>query len=401
MKRFSSLLISSSLLATIAVPAFAFEFLAQEELTVSTVEPGDVYAFGGRTIIEEDVTGDLITAGGQVDVRGNVSEDIAVVGGQLRLEGNVGDDLRVAGGNISIEGNVEGDLIVVGGSVEIRSTSTIAGDVFVAGGEVRIEGNVNGKLMARSGMLTIAGTVNGEADIKAEELRLLGTIAGSSTFVAQKLTLGDDARLNSPVTYWTRDGEVEFGEVAAAGATFSEELRPYTPPTKHQQKEAGAAIAAALSAIIGFALLSAAVSILVLLLITKTYFPDAVKKLKGKYWQNALIGFLYFVVTPLFGLFLLITLIGAPLAVAVFALYFISLLFANALTAIVIAKWAEVYWKRKWNKTGLFFVAVFVYILLKVLGFIPVLGWIVKFVLVCMAFGALAQTEYEKFKKVR
>jgi len=117
--------------------------------------------------------------------------------------------------------------------------------------------------------------------------------------------------------------------------------------------------------------------------------------------RSALIGLLYFVVTPVIGVLFLITVIGIPISLFIFIMYGFMIFFAKPLTAIVLAKSTEIkYAKKKWGKTKVFFSSLGYFIALKFIGIIPVIGWILVMIGVFIAFGAMLDTDWEKWKKV-
>ena len=65
---------------------------------------GDLYASGGRVLIEGTVDGDLIAAGGQVTITGDVSGDLMASAGAVDISGEVGGDARVAAGQTTVSG---------------------------------------------------------------------------------------------------------------------------------------------------------------------------------------------------------------------------------------------------------------------------------------------------------
>ena len=66
-------------------------------VTEDDVVREDLYAVGGRTIVEGVVQGDLIVLTGEVIVTGTVEGDIVgLVGGPVRLGGEVGESVLVA-----------------------------------------------------------------------------------------------------------------------------------------------------------------------------------------------------------------------------------------------------------------------------------------------------------------
>jgi hypothetical protein len=76
-----------------------------------------------------------------------------------------------------------------------------------------------------------------------------------------------------------------------------------------------------------------------------------------------------------------------------------SLFFAKPIAAIVLAQWLLLYWKKPWGKIGLFFVALAVYVVLKLLCFVPVIGWIAIALAIFLTFGALLRTKAQLWKK--
>ena len=117
-------------------------------------------------------------------------------------------------------------------------------------------------------------------------------------------------------------------------------------------------------------------------------------------WKCLLYGFLYFVLLPVIAIVFLITIIGFPIALLLFAMYGFVIFFAKPLTALVLARWTELYYKKKWGKVTIFFVSIGLYVLLKLIGLVPVVGWIIVLLLILLAFGALLETKIEKWKKI-
>ena len=73
------------------------------QITISAEETvdGDLYASGGRVIVEGSVDGDLIAAAGQVTISGEVTGDLMASGGAVDISGEVGGDARVAAAGAS------------------------------------------------------------------------------------------------------------------------------------------------------------------------------------------------------------------------------------------------------------------------------------------------------------
>jgi len=399
MKRFASALLTGSLLLS-AAPVFAATFQASDEdaFSISIPVNDDLYVAGGLVQVKERINGDLVIAGGEVTITGDVTEDIIGAGGRLNIEGNVGDDVRAAGGEITIRGKISGDLIVAGGQVRISEGAVIEGDAVISGGMLVIDGEINGDVKIAGGEVYFGGEIAGDTKIYVDHFQIAGTITGDTTIVAQEVTLEDGALIKGNLTYWLPGDAPDFSTVVSGTATFD-------PDLKHVNREVMettflGATTVALLALMGYSLLASALIILLLILITNTFFAKTAKHLKSSPWKCMLIGFLFFALTPIIAVLFLITVIGIPISFFIFIMYGFAIFFAKPLTAITLAKWTELKYKKKWGKTRLFFVSIGAYLLLKLLGFIPIVGWIVCILAILLAFGALLQAKWEIWKKV-
>jgi hypothetical protein len=138
----------------------------------------------------------------------------------------------------------------------------------------------------------------------------------------------------------------------------------------------------------------------IFLYFTKTFFKDAAKVLRTKPLISFFTGLLYFVATPVIAMILLITIIGLPFAIALALLYAISLLFAKALTAIVLTRALELQYKKKWSMLNVFIVSLVIFLALKLIMIIPFIGWIATMIAVLIGYGAVLLVKFDRVKKV-
>jgi hypothetical protein len=122
----------------------------------------DIYAFAGNVIVNGAVNGDIVATGGNIDLNGAVTGDVLAAGGRINVNGPVTGDVRAAGGQISVAGDV-------------------TEDVMVAGGQVTVGGKVGQDLIASSGQLTVSGTVAGSAVGSAGTYSKTGSVAGTDS----------------------------------------------------------------------------------------------------------------------------------------------------------------------------------------------------------------------------
>ncbi|MBU0766473.1 hypothetical protein KKF55_01650 [Patescibacteria group bacterium] len=398
MKRFSSALITLSLL--VPVVAFAATFQAAKDddklFMVSVPVWDDLYVAGGLVQIKETIGGDLVIAGGEITITGNVEEDIIAGGGRITIDGNVGDDIRVVGGDIEIRGTVSDDLIVAGGTVRITEDAVINGDAIVAGGMLVIDGTIKGNITVGGGQVYLAGTVEGDALVDVESLQLNGEILGKAKIVSKEVTVQEGASIGGDLEYWSTEVDPYAGIVS--GDTF---MNPDLKRSKKvmSDKTFFGAAKVALIAYFGFTLLSAALIIFILVIATNKFPKEAAKLVDKKPWKSLFMGLAFFVITPFVALLFLISIIGAPIALLIFLIYGFAIFFAKALTAFIFASFISLYYKKKWGKVALFFVAIAFLVLLKLLTFVPIIGWIINLVFILIAFGALIQMKMDIWKK--
>lgn len=384
--------------STLTTSAATFRATEEQILTLSIPINDDLYAAGANLQVLESVNGDLVAAGGEVTITGPVKQDVIIAGGRVRIEGAVDDDVRVAGGEVTIATTIKDDLIVAGGTVRIDRDAIIGGDAIVLGGSLFIDGTVKGKLMTSGGNIVIGGIVQGDAEVNGGVLALSNTILGNLRLRADQVTLGDSAVVGGDLRYWLKSGERDFGSSVKGTVTFDPALSRL--PDVRMKAGFATAFLAGVLGLIGLKFLSGVLAILVFVLLTKTFFRDAAKRVLKTPWRDLWYGFLYFAVMPIIAFLLLITVIGIPFALLAGVAYIFSFVFALPVASVLTAWVIDQKYAKGWSKTKLFLAATGCYLLLKILGLIPVIGWIPVVLAVLIAFGALLQIKVERLKKV-
>jgi hypothetical protein len=400
MKRLSALFILLGL--TIVPLSMASAAVMQKSddkgmLAVSVPVKDDVYLVGDKVTVAQTVEGDVIAAGSDVQITGKVTGDIAVAGGNVTLAGAVSDDVRAAGGTVRISGAVGGDLLVAGGTVIIDATANIGGDLVVYGGEVTMLGKVGRNLKISAENATLLGAVGGTLMVNAESLHTGTDVKGASTLHAKTITLEKTAAFGSPVSYWREGGNMDFGGALRNGATATYD-ESAAAVGKDTSKMGAAAFLGVFSV---YSLLSGMLIIGLLLLITRTFFSDLAKQLKTEPGWSLLYGLMYLVLVPAIAFIAMLTLIGLPLGILMIAMYVFSFVFVTPLASIAFAKLLQLQYKTKWGTASLFFVSTGIFIVLKLIGWVPFVGWMVKFALLLAVLGALCVVKYDRYLEVR
>ena len=354
--------------------ASAAEFQMGENVVLDQLIAGDQYLLGGNVTIQSNVAGDLYVAGGQVTINGNVENDLVIAGGKVNIMGNVNGDLRVIGGQVSVYGNVTEDLVISGGQVDIGKNSIISGEIFAGAGLVTIDGRVLKGLHGVLGTLILNGAVGGDVVINVQDEMQIAkgaTVGG---------TLNYTSMLESKVPTGVVKGKVNFN--------------------KFQDEEAKEGllymyIAERIWSFMG---------VLILALILSFVAPNLLKRAPTVTKENVMkafgIGLLATIGAFVGALILFTTLVGISLAMIVLAATLIAIYVSKIFGALFLASYAF-----KVNKVtssiklfGILSLGLLAYYLV---GMIPIVGWIVDFIVWLIGLGTIVLLKLEIFKHLR
>ncbi|TSC85569.1 MAG: hypothetical protein G01um10148_955 [Parcubacteria group bacterium Gr01-1014_8] len=364
-------------LVLIPVAVFAATFRTGEQPTIpsGTTINDDLYIAGGNVTHAGVVTGDLIAAGGSVLVSGDVRGDALVSGGNVTILGAVSDDVRAAGGNVVINGAVSSDVVAVGGQLTIAGPG-IGGDVLAAGGTVRIDAPVVGDVLITGGDVFINAPIKGKVDIEADKVTIgsAAVIAGDLTYRAGKeATIEEGAQVKGTTTHTLR---ADIGRAAKKG------------------------IAAFVSAWLVMKLLMLLAGAYAFFYLFKKYTETIVRDSLSDPMSQLGRGLVSFIVWPVAGVILLATVVGMPLGIMALLGYGILLIFAHIMAPIAIGSllyaWAtKSAYQVTWQTILLGVVAYFV------LGFVPIVGWIIRFAFMLLVLGAGLSLKWNLAKEWR
>lgn len=355
-----------------------------EQVQVSEQIAGNAYVTGGKIQVDSEVKGDLIGAGGSIRVQGKVYKDIVLAGGEIYMDAEAGEDLRIAGGKIQINQNVAGDLTITGGEITIAEGVTINGDVFIAGGKLWLDGNISGDLHLAGGEVFLKGRVAGNLKAHTGKLHLGGTVAGASKIIAQEFFVDSGARLEGDVVYWSKQGKQDLGDALANGAsaTYDASLRP-----KYNEINWEKGAKSGLMAFFAFRIVSGIVLILALIGLFSRFFAERAGLARKFAARSFVRGLGVLIGLPLVSGIAMISIVGIPLGIVGFSAFTAFAMSAGALTSVVAAfelsKWKQ--WPMENGK--LFFLSAGIFLGLRLVGVMPVIGGLFNFVLTAIAVG--------------
>jgi len=241
------------------------------------------------------------------------------------------------------------ERIVVKGSVVVERGET-AGDVVVVDGDVLVRGKVDGNLIVVNGELTLRGTVTGDVITLSDR-----AVFGERGRVEGDLRYGDKKPQGA-------EGKVD-GEIDKLGLSTT------------------GGIGLVLAVWLAFSVSALLLGVLLLLLAPRA--ADAVARAgRGRPLASLLVGLLVFILLPLLGLVLLVTVIGLPLGIGL-------LLAVLPLYGIAYVSSAWILGRRILKQKPRILAFLVGLIILRLLALIPIAGGIVSVLAVVYGLGAL------------
>ena len=359
-RKFKKFFLVALILLFVPVVALAASFQAGENLSVEKgkVVENDLYLTAGNVKIDGTVKGDVIVGGGQIDIGGKIEDDLFVVGGTVNISGTIGDNVRVFAGNVTVTGQIKGDLLASAGTVAVAKDAKVDGELWAAVGNLEINGNT-----------------------------------GKAKIIVGEIKVGEDAVIRGDLEYsGEKEGQISSKADIKGKVTFNEMATKTGNAWERYQ--------------VSNRLLSLLITFVIALLVIYL-IPNATRKMNNS-WRNnfgrqVLWGLLALVAIPLAGLILLITVIGAPLGVALLMLYPIAIYLGRIVAIIALGYCILDYLnKDKEEKVKLNWIPVAVGALVFYLvNLIPVVGWLVTFVIMLAGLGALVNYKTGLVKRLR
>lgn len=349
--------------------ASASDFRTGQELVITKDEiiNDDLYFSGNSITVDGIINGDLVAAGADVKVTGTINGGILAAGGSITVNGNVTGDIRAAGGTVIIGGDVGDNAIVFAGNLNLEKSARIARDLTIGVGNAVIDGTVNGNINGGASNVEMRGETKGNVTID----------------VGNNMNIYPGAKIGRNLEY-TAPRPAEISGTVSGKTSYKERI----------VKERGPGITGEIISYL-WLLLIGIVSLMLAPEITQRISDNvSVKPLKNLLW-----GILFLIVTPIFALILLITIIGIPISLILISLYiiyvYISRVFVGFWIGQYILKQLKKETRYKVLNLAIGLVIIFIGINL------PFLGMFIHLIIILLGLGAIVLTVYDIYKKLK
>jgi len=368
-------LVLAGLCAALALPttAGAMEFHKTQgtyELLKDETVKNDLLVTCSRARIDGTVEGDLYLFAQSADISGHIKGDVILFVQSARVTGQVDGNIRAATNNLTITGTVARNVLSLNEVLNLDSAGKVDGSLTSTGESVGIDGKVGRDLLVFGDHTTISGSVGGGVRVKGNNLSIVSTaeVAGPIHYEGENpATVSSGAKLASPVEYTKRVRKSE-----------------YTQGHYYLWRVIWTA---------AFVLLG-----MVLILLLPKFAEEAVRA--GERVGAPLgLGLLVVPAVPIACLIACITVVGIPLGVLTFGLWFLGLFTAEIVVGAVVGNWILGRAADTWGLIGRMVMGfVLVRIVYTPLEHVHVIGFLVGLGILMWGMGAMSLAVYNRLQ---
>jgi len=354
-------------LLALSLPGFALERRHSEIVTVRANETVDDTLLASGNIVRVDgvVNGDLLAFGGTVEVRGTVKGDLVSFAKRIVVTGTVEGNIYNASNSLELDGQLSHSIYALVQSLRVGDRGHVGEGLVAGAGDVSLEGEVTRSVTMFAGNADVSGSVGRELTMAGDNLTLTNTARIGGNLSARVHELKNVHIADGATITGTRDIQQRVRE------------SHFTRPRFYFFQ----AVWLAAAMLVGW-----------LGLVLFPGFFQASTHAVGSGWRSLGLGFAVLAGVPLAMIVTAITLVGLPASLMLLMVY---------LAAIYLAKiWVGAFLGQMLLKpTGVtksdWLLGLLVGLLiLTVVGYIPYLGGLVHFGVVCLGLGAFAWQLY-------
>jgi cytoskeletal protein CcmA (bactofilin family) len=334
----------------------------------------------------ETVDDTLLVSGNTVRVEGVINGDLLVFARTLEVGGTVKGDLVTFAKRIVVSGNIEGHVFNCSQSLDLDGQAGHSIYGWTQSFRVSNRGHVGDGVVVGAGDVIIEGEVKRSATLFTGNADVSGSIGRELTMAGGGLTLSNTARVGGNLTARVHHlNEVHIADGAMIAGKRDIQVRArhnrFTQPRFYLHQ----ALWLAAAMLVGW-----------LGLLLFPGFFEACTQAVGSGWRSLGLGLAILVGVPLAVIVAAITLVGLPLSLMLFVVY---------LTALYLAKiWVGAFLGRillrpaGTTKHDWILGLLLGLLILTIVGFIPYLGGLVRFGMVCLGLGAFAWQLYRALR---
>jgi cytoskeletal protein CcmA (bactofilin family) len=259
---------------------------------------------------DQKIDSSVYYAGSSIDIAGTINGDVYCVAQTLNISGTINGDVICAAQSVNITGEVDGSLRVAAQTINISGQTKGNSTVFSQSANLIDGAKIGRDLNGASTQLIInqGALVARDVTIGAEIMNINGQIGRNAEVAVENLSLGPESKIKGNLTYYSNKDVSKQQGAEIAGSV--------TKKVPDASKNRNLLVSPFASILFGlFILGSMLLTSLVLVLIFPKVFKDTVKSSDKKTGKSIILGSISLFLMPIVIIFLLITVIGIPLAI--------------------------------------------------------------------------------------
>jgi len=355
-------------LLALSLPSFALERRHADFVTVPASETVDdtLVAAGNTVRIDGVINGDLIAFGRTVEVRGTVKGDLLSLAKRTVVSGTVEGRIYTFSESFDLDGQLGHSLYGFAQSLHVNDRGHVGEGIVAAAGDLSLEGEVKRSVdILTSGNADVSGSIGRDLTTSGVSLTLTNTARVGGNLKARVRQLKEVHIADGATIAGKRDIQVRVRESQFARPRFY----------FHQAVWFAAAL------LVGW-----------LGLILFPGFFRGTTQAVGSGWLSLALGVGLLAGVPVIMVVAAITLIGLPISLMLFAVYLAAIYLAKVWVGAFLGR---ILLKSSGTTKGDWCLGLLVGLLiLTLVGFIPYLGGLVRFGVVCLGLGAFAGQLY-------
>ncbi|MCM8821515.1 MAG: hypothetical protein NC831_01685 [Candidatus Omnitrophica bacterium] len=339
---------------------------------VETANFGIEDFFTGEELkMQHNLKNNILSIGNKLNFNGTSMEDVVLLGINVNFSGSSKKDVYIAGDSVSISGKINGNLRVIARSLEMRNLA-VGGNVNIMAPEISILDDVKANHAAKIWSRNIQ--IGGAYD--SLYIRTRNIIFSKNIDIKNKVFVQSKEKPAIPLKVLER-------------CDFT-----YQPPVPRP-----AQVFFSSKFIKMYSFLGLCFPFVLMIIFTPRILNEIIDIIEKKPVRIFFTGILLLIAVPLILVFLMITLVGAPLGL-IFLTFYVSLLYlCRGFTCIALGR--LILWKLKREKIRTIlgiFVGTGIFVLLTS---IPKIGYLIQLLFLIIGFGGVAYGRARMFFKMR
>ncbi len=390
-KKIAKFLIMIVLILLVSNTAFA------TEVNESKIQPRDL---NNESEVLDGTTNE-ISEDGIMPISDNpVPDGMSYVENEIEY---IEDDVYLCQEDIAYDKLVDGNVYAIGKNITISSLA-ITGNLFVCGENVTINANVSGSVYACGNIVEINSGANdvyvagnkvtfGDNSYTYRDIRVASETCEFNGYSYRNFySTSSKTNINNSSTAGVAGKIYYSGEINVENNDNIGEMIEIKLPVKQESKSD------TFSNVIN--ILAKAFTAIVIILVWSNITKNKENNEKENYFIDILVGLGLTILVPIIAIVLIITLVGLPIGFLIIALYVIALCISIPIAALKISRIILKLTQKSCSNVMKFVLALAVYLVIELIRFIPVVGGVIRFIIIAYGFKVILSTIFSKKENI-